>query len=177
MRTTISAALFLTVMMAVCLVGCSKSGDGQGEGPAPHKPMAAADLRAMFQRTTDTELPADVTCIDGLSVKSHCELGDIITESVFMKFEAPDSFKELLKGKLKSTSNEPEWVMTSDPPPALPGWDLKDMEGMKVYVGKTARQDDGRYFKISAAFDEKRPVVYVASGEVVPPAPPKPKAP
>ena len=139
--------------------------------------MPDADLRAMFQRTTDLELPANVTCVDGLSVKAHCELGDILTESVFMKFEAPDSFKDLLKGKLTSTSNKPEWVMTSEPPPAMPGWDIKDMDGMKVYVGKTAKRDDGRYYKINAAFDEKRPVVYVASGEVVPPAPPKPKTP
>jgi len=177
MRTTIPATLILTVTMAIGIAGCSDSGEGKPEGPAPHKPMSDADVRAMFQRTTDIELPADVTCVDGLSVKTHCELGDIITESVFMKLEAPDSFKELLKGKFKSTSNKPEWVMTSDPPPALPGWDLKDMEGMKVYVGKTAKLDDGRYYKINAAFDEKRPVVYVASGEIVPPAPPKPKTP
>lgn len=177
MRTTIPATLILTVTMTICLVGCGKSDEQQPEGPAPHKPMAAADVRAMFQRTTDIELPADVKSIDGLSVKTHCELGDVMTESVFMKFEAPDSFKELLKGKFKSTSNKPEWVMTSDPPPALPGWDLEDMEGMKVYVGKTTKREDGGYFKINAAFDEKRPVVYIASGEVVPPAPPKPKTP
>jgi len=129
----------------------------------------------MFLRTTDIELPADARCVDGQSVRAHCELGDIVTESVYMVVEAPEAFKADLTRRLRATSNKPEWVMAGDPPPALPAWDLKKMEGMKVYTGKTARRDDGRYFRFSAAFDDGRPAVYVAAGEVVPAATPEKK--
>ena len=173
MKKTIAVTLTLALTIVVGVVGCGDS--GEPEGPAPHKPMPEADVRAMFKRTTEIDLPAEVKCIDGLSVKAHCELGDIVTESVFMVVEAPESFKAVLKEKLRSTSNKPEWVMTGDPPPAMPAWDLKKMEGMKVYTGKTARQDDGRYYKFSVAFDDRSPAVFVASGEIVPPPPPKKK--
>ena len=174
-RTAVLAAAAL--LAAVCGCDTDRQGSRPPEKPAARTPLAEGELRAMFLRTTDIELPADARCVDGQSVKAHCELGDILTESVYMVVEAPEAFKADLAKRLRVTSNKPEWVMTSDPPPALPAWDLKKMEGMKVYTGKTARRDDGWYYKFSVAFDDRSPAVYVTAGEVVPPARPPEKKP
>lgn len=175
-RTTPAATVLFVAAAFGGLAGCKSDSPAppkdRSAAPAPARAGASdAEVRAMFKRTTDVDLPADAKCIDGQSIQSHCELGDLMTESVYMKFEATEAFKAEMKKLLRSTSNDPEAVMTGDPPPAMSAWDFNEMKGMKVYVGKTKRRPDGRYFKITAAFDDQRPVVYVATGEVVPPAP------